>query len=49
MIITLIISLGLLTSTPSTPETEIAPKQTAIIFKDHQAVYNIPAKKKGHK
>lgn len=49
MIITLIISLGLLTSTPSTPETEIAPKQTAIIFKDQQAVYNIPAKKKGRK
>lgn len=49
MILTIIISLGLLTSTPSTPETEIAPKQTAIVFKDQQAVYNIPAKKKGRK
>lgn len=49
MIITLIISLGLLTSTPSTPETEIAPKQTAIVFKDQQAVYDIPAKRKGRK
>lgn len=45
----LIISLGLLTSTPSAPETEIAPKQTAIVFKDQQAVYDIPAKKKGRK
>lgn len=49
MILTLIVSLGLLTSTPSTPETEIAPKQTAFIFKDQQAVYNIPPKKKGRK
>ena len=49
MIAAIIISLGLLTSTPSTPETEIAPKQTAFIFKDQQAVYNIPAKKKGRK
>lgn len=49
MIITLIISLGLITSAPSTPETEIAPKQTAIIFKDQQVVYDIPAKKKGRK
>lgn len=49
MILTIIISLGLLTSTPSAPETEIAPKQTAIVFKDQQAVYDIPAKKKGRK
>jgi hypothetical protein len=49
MILTLIISLGLLTSTPSTPETEIAPKQTSIIFEDQMAVYNIPPKKKGRK
>ena len=49
MIASIIISLGLFIVTPSTPETEIAPKQTAIIFEDQQAVYDIPAKKKGRK
>ena len=49
MIITFIISLGLLTSTPSTSTTNVAPKQTAIVFEDQLAVYNIPPKKKGRK
>ena len=46
MLATIIISLGLVASTPSTPETKVAPKQTAIVFKDQQAVYNIQQKKR---
>ena len=49
MILTLIVSLGILTSTPSTPKTNIVPKQTAFLFQDQRAVYNIPDKKKGRK
>jgi len=49
MIATITIILGLFIVTPSTPETEFAPKQTAIVFEDQQAVYNIPTKKKGRK
>ncbi len=49
MIATITIILGLFTSTPSTPVTNVTPKQTAIVFEDQQAVYNIPAKKKGRK
>lgn len=49
MIAAIIISLGLFTATPNTPTTNVTPKQTAIIFQDQQAVYNIPAKKKGRK
>lgn len=45
----LFISFALLASTPSTPETNVAPKQTAFIFKDQQAIYNIQDKKKGRK
>ena len=49
MITAFIVSLGILTSIPSTPETNVAPKQSAILFEDQQAVYNIPDKKKGRK
>ena len=49
MLITLIITLGIATSTPSTPKTNIVPKQTAFLFQDQRAVYNIPDKKKGRK
>lgn len=47
--LTLFITLALFTSTPSTQQTNVAPKQTAIVFKDQQAVYNLPDKKKGRK
>lgn len=49
MIAAIIISLGLFATTPSIPTTNVAPKQTAIVFKDQLAVYNIPSKKKGRK
>lgn len=47
--LTLFITLALFTSTPSAQQTNVAPKQTAIIFQDQQAVYSIPPKKKGRK
>lgn len=47
--LTLFITLALFTSTPSTQQTNVTPKQTAIVFKDQQAVYNLPQKKKGRK
>ncbi len=49
MIATIIIGLGLFTATPNIPATNVAPKQTAIVFEDQQAIYNIPPKKKGRK
>lgn len=47
--LTLFITLALFTSTPSTQQTNVAPKQTAFIFKDQQSVYNLPPKKRGRK
>lgn len=49
MIAAIIITLGLFTATPDIPTTDVTPKQTAIVFKDQLAVYNIPPKKKGRK
>lgn len=49
MIATIIISLGLSIVTPNIPGTNVTPKQTAIVFEDQLAVYNIPPKKKGRK
>lgn len=49
MIASIIISLGLFSAVPNIPITNVPPKQTAIVFKDQLAVYNIPPKKKGHK
>lgn len=46
MFTTLIIALALSTTTPTTPKPQEMPKETAFLFKDQQAVYNIPARKR---
>lgn len=48
MLATFLTSLILATSVP-TQQTEVAPKQVAIIFKDQQAVYNITKVKNSRK